>query len=215
MNKLYNTFHDHFEVVSADTVGLMERAYRIRYQVYCVERSFEDPEDFPDQMETDVYDLHSAHSLVRCKGSGQYTGLVRLVLPNPVDQNMPLPMEKYCQSGIKESGINLSSIPRDSLAEISRFSISRELKRQCSSKSLVSIVDNKNEQEDTAVNTQIMPHITLGLFARKSIKISTYSSLPRHLYLSSVSRSARCVPLRTVPLRTVPVKRLARERFRT
>lgn len=165
MSELYNIFHNHFEVVPADTIGLMETAFRIRYQVYCVERSFEDPEDFPDQMETDEYDMHSAHSLVRCKVSGQYAGMVRLVLPNPLDQNKPLPMEKYCKSGIKASGINLSSIPRESLAEISRFSISRELKHQCSRKPVISVVDAENGQEGTAVDTQIIPHITLGLFA--------------------------------------------------
>ena len=165
MSELYNTFHDHFEVVSADTLGLMETAFRIRYQVYCVERSFEDQEAFPDQMETDEYDMHSSQSLVRCKGSGQYTGMVRLVLPNPVDMNKPLPMEKYCQSGLKASGIDLSSIPRDSLAEISRFSISKELKSLCSRKPAISIVGAENRQEDKAVDARMMPHIALGLFA--------------------------------------------------
>ena len=165
MSELYSTFHNHFEVVSADTIGLMETAFRIRYQVYCVARSFEDPMAFPDQMETDEYDMHSAHSLVRCKTSGQYMGLVRLILPDPVDMNKPLPMEKFCQSGMEASGIKLSSIPRESLAEISRFSISSELKRQCSRKPAVSVVDAENKQEDTALDTQIIPHMTLGLFA--------------------------------------------------
>jgi len=165
MSDLYNTFHSHFDVVSADTIGLMETAFRIRYQVYCVEKAFEDAATFPDQMETDEYDMHSAHSLVRCKTSGQYTGMVRLVLPNPVDTGKSLPMEKHCQSGIKASGVDLSSIPRDSIAEISRFSISKELKRQCSRKPVISVVDAEKEREDKVADTQMMPHITLGLFA--------------------------------------------------
>ena len=165
MSDLHNTFHNHFDVVSADTIGLMETAFRIRYQVYCVEKAFEDAAAFPDQMETDEYDMHSAHSLVRCKTSGQYTGMVRLVLPDPVDMNKPLPMEKFCRSGIKASGIDLSSIPRDSIAEISRFSISKELKRQCSRKPVISVVDAEKEREDKVADTQMMPHITLGLFA--------------------------------------------------
>ena len=165
MGELYKTFHDHFEVVSADTLGLMETAFRIRYQVYCVERSFEDQDAFPDQMETDEYDMHSSQSLVRCKGSEQYTGMVRLVLPNPVDMNTPLPMEKYCQSGLDASGIDLSTIPRDSLAEISRFSISKELKSLCSRKPAISLVGAENRQEDKAVDARMMPHIALGLFA--------------------------------------------------
>ena len=53
MSELYNTFHQHYEVVSADTVGLMEKAFRMRYQVYCVERSYEAAEAYPDRMEID------------------------------------------------------------------------------------------------------------------------------------------------------------------
>jgi N-acyl amino acid synthase of PEP-CTERM/exosortase system len=165
VSDLYNTFHNHFDVVSADTIGLMETAFRIRYQVYCVEKAFEDTTAFPDQMETDEYDMHSAHSLVRCKASGQYTGMVRLVLPDPVDMNKPLPMEKFCQSGMKTSGIDLSSIPRDALAEVSRFSVSKELKRQCSSQSVISVVGAEDKQKDKSTEAQMLPHITLGLFA--------------------------------------------------
>lgn len=167
MSELYNTFHNHFEVVSADTLSLMEAAFRIRYQVYCLERSFEDAESFPDQMEIDEYDLHSAHSLVRCQRSGQYTGLVRLVLPNPVDVNKPLPIEKFCRTALKQAGIDISSIPRDNLAEISRFSISKEIKRQCVAKSPVSVVKDAvdNGQETDRADSRMLPHISLGLFA--------------------------------------------------
>jgi len=70
MSELYNKFHEHFEVVSADTVGLMEKAFRIRYQVYCVEKSYETAEAYPDGMEIDEYDMHSTHSLVKCQRSG-------------------------------------------------------------------------------------------------------------------------------------------------
>jgi N-acyl-L-homoserine lactone synthetase len=143
VSELYNTFHDHFEMVPANTLGLMETAFRIRYQVYCVERSFEDQDAFPNQMETDEYDLHSAQTLMRCKASGQYTGMVRLVLPNPVDPNTP------CES----------------LAEISRFSISKELRSQCSRKPVISVVGAENEQDDKKVDARMMPHIALGLFA--------------------------------------------------
>jgi N-acyl amino acid synthase of PEP-CTERM/exosortase system len=165
VSELYNTFHDHFETVSANTLGLMETAFRIRYQVYCVERSFEDQGAFPNKMETDEYDLHSAQTLLRCKTSGRYPGMVRLVLPNPIDPDMPLPMEKFCQSAMKSAGIDLSSIPRESLAEVSRFSISKELRRQCSRKPVISVVDAEKEQEDKVADTQMLPHITLGLFA--------------------------------------------------
>jgi N-acyl amino acid synthase of PEP-CTERM/exosortase system len=167
MSELYNTFHNHFKVVPADTVGLMETAFRIRYQVYCRERAFEDAEHFPDQMEVDEFDLHSAHTLVRCQRSGQYTGIVRLVLPNPTDISRPLPAEKTCHAAMQKAGFDLSSIPRNSLAEISRFSISKEIKRRCAMKPAVSLVKAAADDRpaDDRVDSRMLPHISLGLFA--------------------------------------------------
>jgi len=160
MSELFDTLHNHFEVIPADTTSLMETAYRLRYQVYCQENPYEDADSFPDQMETDEYDIHSSHSLVRCRASGQHAGLVRLVLPDPVNPNKPLPMEKFCD---EDTGIDLSAIPRESLAEISRFCISKESRRVCSEK-LASVSDCA---EDLQVESykRLLPHLTLGLFA--------------------------------------------------
>jgi len=163
MNNLYEAFHDHFEVVSANTPDLIETAYRLRYQVYCLERPYEDAAMFPDQMEYDAFDLHSTQSLVKCRKSGQYTGLVRLVLPNPVDQQAPLPMEKFCFSDPAASVIDLYDIPRESIAEISRFSVSKELRQSSNRAARTSADDNAESRAEGSSN--ILPQITLGLFA--------------------------------------------------
>ncbi len=171
MNDLYEAFHHHFDVVSADTTRLIETAYRLRYQVYCLERPYEDSQAFPQQMEHDEFDLHSIHSLVKCRRSGNYTGLVRLVLPNPVDPEAHLPMEKFCYADPKSTGIDLSHVPRESIAEISRFSVSKALMQQCVAKSELVSVDRDFGREDEGVQqggvkaSQMLPHITLGLFA--------------------------------------------------
>src|SRR6187455_620269 len=38
--------------------------FRIRFQVYCIDNAFEDPDDNPDGLETDACDGHSVHSLL-------------------------------------------------------------------------------------------------------------------------------------------------------
>ena len=43
-----------------DTV-LMEWVYRVRYQVYCIECGFENPQNYPNGMEWDKYDPYSIH----------------------------------------------------------------------------------------------------------------------------------------------------------
>ncbi|MGH7225707.1 MAG: GNAT family N-acyltransferase, partial [Gemmataceae bacterium] len=59
----------HFDIVPADTPDLLGRAYRLRYQVYCVEHAFLDPADNPGGREIDEFDAHSVHSLLIHRGS--------------------------------------------------------------------------------------------------------------------------------------------------
>ena len=83
MTDLAETFDRYFDVVEANTPALINEAQALRYQVYCLERSFEDGERFIDGRERDEFDDHSVHSVVRCRSSQQFVGVVRLVLTNP------------------------------------------------------------------------------------------------------------------------------------
>jgi len=164
MSELFNTFHNHFSVVPAESPDLLETAYRLRYQVYCKENPYEDEEEFPDQMEFDEYDRHSVQSLVRCRASGHHAGLVRLVLPDPENPVKPLPVEQFCDANDEKKGIDLSAIPHESLAEISRFCISKESKRVCSERAAAAAVGNCPDLHVDPYK-RLLPHITLGLFA--------------------------------------------------
>jgi N-acyl amino acid synthase of PEP-CTERM/exosortase system len=165
MSELFDTFHNHFRLVPADTTDLIETAYRLRYQVYCNENSYEDADSFPDRMEFDEYDKHSAQSLVRCRASGHHAGLVRLVLPDPENPNKLLPVEKFCDLNDEETNINLSAIPRESVAEISRFCISKEVRRLCSEKAANEAGSSCADDLHVDSYKRLLPHITLGLFA--------------------------------------------------
>ena len=171
MTNLYENFTRHFDVVSADTVGLIETAYRLRYQVYCQENSYEDAALFPDQLEIDEYDLHSPQSMVRCRMTGNYTGLVRLVLADPVDTGRPFPVEKYCNLDLSNTNC-LSGIDRESLAEISRFSISKAMKSKCLDRPFMRVVGGSDMDysrvacnQNQAATQKLLPLMTIGLFA--------------------------------------------------
>lgn len=81
MSKLYESFKDHFEIVVADTPELLEKVFRIRYQVLCVEKRLPgfDPALYKDGLEKDSYDRHSSHVLIKFIPSGQFIGTVRFV----------------------------------------------------------------------------------------------------------------------------------------
>lgn len=170
MGILQEEFGQYFDVVSADTVRLMEAAYRLRYQVYCKENNYEDPNCFPEQMETDNYDRHSPQSMIKCRASGHYTGLVRLVLADPVDPERPFPIEQLCDIDYKEAGIHMSGLTRTSMGEISRFAISRSMRSKCvNSESIRAVEVEAGESRKINLQRQerlkMTPHMVLGLFA--------------------------------------------------
>lgn len=82
-------FDSHYEVFLADTAESRALHHQIRYQVFCIERGFEDPEKFASGQERDRWDQWSHHFVVKDKNSGAGVAAGRIVLPTsgqlPVD----------------------------------------------------------------------------------------------------------------------------------
>jgi N-acyl amino acid synthase of PEP-CTERM/exosortase system len=101
--------------------ALLPDIFKLRYEVYCLERAFLDAKLFPDGVESDEYDRCSAHF-------GAYTltndliGTVRLVQP---DNGMPYPFEDHC--GLFDE-VRLP--PREQVAEISRLIVRKSFRRR-------------------------------------------------------------------------------------
>lgn len=117
---LYEKF---YEVVSAESAEQLASAFRLRYQVYCVENSFEDPLQNPDGVERDAYDTGALHSLLVQRASGAVVGTVRLILPR--DRGMDLPIRQICNHELLVRDCLV--LPWRRTAEISRFAVSKRL----------------------------------------------------------------------------------------
>jgi len=104
----------------AATQADREKVFRLRYQVYVVERGFERPEDHPGGIERDAFDDVALHFLCEAP-DGSPVGTLRLILPSPLGY----PLEKHCALTIDPA-----QLPRDRLAEISRLAITREYQRR-------------------------------------------------------------------------------------
>src|SRR3954453_13683729 len=100
--------------------------FRIRFQVYCIDNAFEDPEDNPGGLETDAYDSHSAHSLLTHRSTGNAIGTVRLVLPSRGGEERLLPMRQLAGSIADDA---LAPFPIARTGEISRFSIVKSFRQ--------------------------------------------------------------------------------------
>lgn len=88
--------------------------------MYCLERGFESTEDHPGGLEKDEYDEYSLHFLA-IDDDQNAAGTARLILPS----ELGFPAEKHCRFSV-----DVSRIPRNAIAEISRLAISRMYRRR-------------------------------------------------------------------------------------
>lgn len=153
---LTENYHRYFDVVPADTQDLLDEAFRLRYQVYCVEHRFEKAVEHPDGREIDRYDAHAVHSLLLHRPTHSVIGTVRLILPT----GEPLPITEVCQDAALEAG---SLFPLATTAEISRFAISKTFRRRVEDQRGIdaSFVDQATISYH--INRRSIPHIALGL----------------------------------------------------
>ena len=70
-------FDETFRVCFADTPFGVVLHQRIRYQVFCLDKGFEDPEAFSAAQETDAWDDQSAHFIVQNKNTRQWVAATR------------------------------------------------------------------------------------------------------------------------------------------
>jgi N-acyl amino acid synthase of PEP-CTERM/exosortase system len=152
---ILDAFNCYFEMVSADTEELKQEVYKLRYQVYCLERGFLDMP--PDGLEHDEYDEHSCHYLIRHRESQTYMATTRLILPN----KKPFPMEANSEIDNIEL---VKTIPRNHLAELSRFCVSKQFRRRANEQNLI-ITNDTDESRLPPRGKSSSASITLSLFA--------------------------------------------------
>ncbi len=120
-NSTSELFNRYLSVVPADTQPLLDQAFRLRFQVYCVERGFEDPADYPDGRERDHDNSRSLQFLVIDRATGIAAGTVRLILPKA---NAGLPVFRLTGTG--EPNV---ALPWSTTAEVSRFAVAKAFRR--------------------------------------------------------------------------------------
>jgi N-acyl amino acid synthase of PEP-CTERM/exosortase system len=132
--RLVDLYDSYFEIFPVETAEQLGAAFRLRYEVYCVENAFEDPGNNPHGLETDSYDSRSLHSLLVHRATGEVVGTVRLILPSPEARGMGLPLRDICDHELlaRDNAI----VPWASTAEISRFSVSKKLRQRATDRSV-------------------------------------------------------------------------------
>jgi len=165
--RLVELYMKWFDVTAASTPSLLEKSYRVRYQVYCMETGFEDKNAFPDGLEQDEYDDRAPASLLIHKPSASVAGTVRLILPDATAPDAPgLPASRTSKD-IRELFDN-GILPVETTAEISRFSISKDFRKREEDSLIPALYENSGAPGDK----RVIPHITLGLM-QAIVRMST------------------------------------------
>ncbi len=108
-----------YRLLPVTSIGHLQKAFRLRYQVYCVEKRYE-ASDERRGMEIDHHDDHSVHTLL-VDSHENAIGNVRLILPNYKKLEQSFPIQKICNHNIVHDRQFIFS----GAAEVSRFAISK------------------------------------------------------------------------------------------
>ena len=120
---LLTRYNSYFHTSRADNQGSLRAAQAIRYQVYCLERKFEDRREHQSGHESDAFDTHAVHSLIFHRPTSEAIGTARLILRLA---GTALPIEGL----LAEHGIRAGDhVPLETAAEVSRFAISNSFRR--------------------------------------------------------------------------------------
>ncbi len=122
------TLHDastsnlNFSVLGEPTS--LSASFALRYEVYCRERNFLAPENYPSRLEQDIYDDCAIH-VGSINNSGVMLGTIRLVLPS--DRGFPL--FEHCKVYPEFSHL-AETQSLQTAAEVSRLAISKQIRKQ-------------------------------------------------------------------------------------
>ena len=157
---IFEIFEQYFSLVSVDNLELLQTSQRLRYSVYCVEHHFEEESAHPDQIEVDIYDSLSAHTLLRHQLSEGYAATVRLVLPKSLSEDNLFPIESHSDIDVDKQEM-IKHCARAHIAEISRFAVSKTFRKRLGEAQVSHGLTNQHDDHD---GKRLIPHITLGLF---------------------------------------------------
>jgi N-acyl amino acid synthase of PEP-CTERM/exosortase system len=151
--RLKDLYDSYFEIVLAETEEQRASAFRLRYEVYCVEHPYEDPAQNPNGMETDPYDPGSLHALLLHRPSRNLVGTVRLILPKSGGKSVHMPIRHVCDHELVAH--DNDTLPRANTAEISRFAVSKSFRRRANEETSVGSFTTVSDPRRQIPNTSL------------------------------------------------------------
>ena len=153
---MVDLYESYFKVVLAETEEQRNAAFRLRYDVYCIEHPFEDPSVNPGSMERDAFDERALHAILIYRQDNAVIGTVRLLLPDGAENGAALPIRRVCSHPL--IGRDNPVLPWVRTGEISRFAVSRRFRRREGDQGPIGEITGPDDG-----SRRIIPNTSLGL----------------------------------------------------
>lgn len=145
-----------FELTVALDDASLDQVFRIRHDVYCRDLGWEPLRE--DGRESDEFDRHSFHCLLRRRGTGEPVGCARLILARPEDPNCPLPFEESCKEVLDRAIADPARMPRNTLGEVSRLAVLNTFRqRRGEAATEVSVTDDDFSSREAKTRFPFIP----------------------------------------------------------
>jgi N-acyl amino acid synthase of PEP-CTERM/exosortase system len=201
VNREVHQISHHFSKYLSSTMAFSDElkveCYKIRHNVYCEELKFEDLK--PENLETDGFDSHSTHCLIKHIPTGTYAGTIRVVRTS--NESQLLPIEKYCISSITDKNVHPGDFPRREICELSRLAIPLQFRKRQADKFKESATGAFNEHVYSERELRCFPFIAVGLYL-SAASIAMHYDI-KHCFVMMEPRLARSLRFVGIPFEKI------------
>lgn len=160
-----STYRKTFTLFRADTDAWKEHVFRLRYDVFCDENLFVNPDSHPEKLESDSYDDRAEHYILMHRGTSKVVGTLRVILPDDEQPGQSFPVQQVCDHTLLKRD---SRVTR--MCEISRFCMAKNFrKRELDGTLLPAYYDQDQIETKTALGTKTIrrkiPYAPLALLS--------------------------------------------------
>ncbi|MEJ0062841.1 MAG: PEP-CTERM/exosortase system-associated acyltransferase [Alphaproteobacteria bacterium] len=118
--ELADHYHQYFDAMPALPGPMLNEAFRLRYRVLCDERQILKAKAYPDHMESDEFDAHAMHAVLRYRPDNSLVATMRVIFP---DAGVTLPV--FARAPQLHDDIDMRAA-----VELSRFIVARDFRRR-------------------------------------------------------------------------------------
>lgn len=161
----YNQYWKMFNIIEADTEELREKAFRLRFEVYCEENDGYFPCGHADKTEYDAYDDTATHFLLIHKESGEVAGTVRVMEAVADSPAFSFPMQEVCDHPVLHTRHDTMKI-----CEVSRLCMAKRFRSRPEDGSILPAYNykkdvkiDKHSLKDIIYIRRGIPYAPLGL----------------------------------------------------